>query len=170
MLVLVIVVITVVYIFIKQKPYSFLFAWVLNFSLMMAVFFFTNTFKPQLTSNYFNSKKWEADGKIYKWLGVDIFRKLLVIVGWEKVIRAANPIKSNIAALKHLEYGTRQSEFGHAIIFFIVLIFNVYVAFSYGIKKSIPLLAFNILFNFYPVILQRYNRPRLRRALRISGL
>ncbi|MFD0750875.1 hypothetical protein ACFQZS_12035 [Mucilaginibacter calamicampi] len=169
MLAALLVVPIIVYIGITKHPYSFLFAWVLNFGLMMAVFIFTNTFTPKLTSDYYNSKKWEANGAIYKWLGVDIFRKFLVLIGWEKVIRAGSPIKKNPDAIKHLENGTRQSEFGHLVIFFIVLIVNVFVALSFGITKSLSLFFTNIIFNFYPVILQRSNRPRLQRMLRINA-
>jgi len=167
LLLLVVVLIAVAYVFIRQHPYSFAFAWVLNFALMMAVFFFTNIFKPQLAGEYYNLKKWEANGTIYKWFGVNGFRKFLVLTGWEKVIRAANPVKNDLAALKNLEHGTRQSEFGHLIVFFIVLGMNIFVAFRYGISKSLSLFILNIIFNFYPVILQRYNRPRLQRMIKI---
>ena len=167
LLVMLIVLFTTVYIFIKQHPYSFLFAWVLNFSLMMAVFYFTDIFKPQLAAEYYNSKKWEAGGTIYKWFGVNVFRKFLVMIGWEKVIRATNPIKNNLEAIKSLEHGTRQAEFGHLVIFIIVLLFNVFVAIHYGFKQSISLLILNIIFNVYPIILQRYNRPRWQRIIKI---
>ena len=166
-LVLLIVLFMVAYITIKKGPQSFVFAWVLNFALMLAVFFFTNTFKPRLTAGYYNSKKWEANGTIYKWFGVNGFRKLLVLLGWEKVIRASSPVKKNLDAIKHLEHGTRQAEFGHLIIFFIVFATNVFVAFRYGIAKSLSLFLLNIIFNVYPVILQRYNRPRLQRMIKL---
>jgi hypothetical protein len=166
-LVLLIVLFMVAYVAVKKGPHTFVFAWVLNFALMMAVFYFTNTFKPKLNANYYNLKSWEANGTIYKWLGVNGFRKLLVLIGWEKVIRAASPVKKNLDAIKHLEYGTRQSEFGHLTIFIIVLAMNFFVAIRYGITQSLPLFFLNIIFNVYPVMLQRYNRPRLQRALRI---
>ena len=167
-LVLLCVVAALVYVFIKKGPQTFVFAWVLNFALMMAVFYFTNTFKPELSSNYYKPKKWEANGTIYKWFGVNVYRKILVLIGWEKVMRAASPVKKNIAAIRHLEYGTRQAEFGHLSIFFIVLMMNFFVAFRYGITQSLSLFLLNIIFNAYPVVLQRYNRPRLQRAIRLK--
>src|SRR5690606_17917420 len=144
---------------------SFIFAWVLNFMLMVGVLYITQTFKPRLASTYYHSKKWEAEGKIYKWLGVDIFMKVLVWIGWEKVHKASNPVKKNLESLRHLEYGTRQSEFGHLIIFFIVLAVTLFVGFYYGLKQSLWLLILNILLNAYPIGVQRYNRPRLRKAI-----
>ncbi|EJF11228.1 hypothetical protein [Pontibacter sp. BAB1700] len=91
---------------------SFSFAWALNFMLMTSVSSLMQTFKPKLTATYYNGKDWERDGKVYSWLGVNIFRKLLVWVGWEKLHKAANPVKKDLQALKKLEYNTRQSEFG----------------------------------------------------------
>ncbi|SHN09247.1 hypothetical protein SAMN04488057_106177 [Cyclobacterium lianum] len=148
-----------------QGLHTFVFAWVLNFLLMTGVLAFTETFQPKLNMTWFDSKKWEADGKIYKRFGVDLFRKLLVWVKWEKLTKAANPIKKDRETLTKLAYKTRQSEFGHAIIFIIVLIFGIVVAFSYGFRQSVWLLLLNILLNLYPIALQRYNRPRLRGIL-----
>ena len=167
-IILLIVLFAIAYVAIRKGPDSFVFAWILNFALMFGVFLLTNTFKFALASNYYNSKQWERQGKIYRWFGVDVFRKILVLIGWEKVIRASNPVKKNLDAIKQLEHGTRQSEFGHLIIFFIVLVINCLVAFYYGIKQSLPLFFLNIIFNVYPIMLQRYNRPRLQRALRIK--
>ncbi len=144
---------------------SFIFAWVLNFILMMGVLFFTQTFKPTLRSSYYKVKEWEASGKIYKWLGVNLFRKILVWVGWEKLNKAANPVTNKVEALKLLEYRTRQSEFGHLIIFFIVLIFNIIVVFHYGFIQSLWLFFLNLTLNVYPVLVQRYNRPRLQKIV-----
>ncbi|CAM4255041.1 glycosyl-4,4'-diaponeurosporenoate acyltransferase CrtO family protein [Flavobacterium terrigena] len=147
---------------------GFLFAWMLNFVLMMCVFFFTETLKSELKSEYYLEKTWEKKGKIYEAFGVNLFRKLLVIVGWEKLNKKANPVEKNLAALVHLEYRTKQSELGHLIIFFIVLAFTIYVAITFGIKESLSLVILNILLNVYPVLLQRYNRPRLQRAIILS--
>jgi hypothetical protein len=147
---------------------GFLFAWILNFLLMLCVFPFTETLKSQLTSPYYNEKSWEQRGKLYESFGINFFRKLLVWIGWEKLNKKANPIEKNIKALMHLHYKTKQSELGHMIIFIIVLGFTIYVAFKFGVLQSLSLLILNILLNFYPILLQRYNRPRIERALNLS--
>jgi hypothetical protein len=166
-LVLFLVLTAVVAVGMWKGPDSFVFAWILNFALMLGVFYFTHHHQLQLTSTYYSVKKWEDQGKIYKWFGVNVFRKILVWVGWEKIIKAVSPVNKSPEALKQLEYGTRQSEFGHLLIFFIVLLVNVFVAIYYGATKSLSLFALNIILNFYPIILQRYNRPRLLRAIHI---
>ncbi|MEB2781774.1 hypothetical protein U3A58_15355 [Algoriphagus sp. C2-6-M1] len=163
--VLVFVVITVAAVALWQGLHSVLFAWVLNFMLMFGVLYITETFKPSLISTYYNSKKWEAEGRFYKLFWVDEFRKILVWVGWEKLNKASNPVNKNLDTLKQLEYRTRQSEVGHLIIFFIVLIFNFVVVFKYGIIQSLWLLFLNIVLNVYPIGVQRYNRPRLQKII-----
>lgn len=147
---------------------GFVFAWVLNLLLMMCVYQFTQTLKSEFKSPYYNEKKWEKKGKIYETLGVHIFRKLLVLIGWEKLNKKANPVKKSLDALIRLEYVTKQSELGHLIIFFIVIPFNIFVAVKFGIVESLWLLILNIVLNIYPIILQRYNRPRLKKAINIS--
>jgi hypothetical protein len=149
---------------------GFAFAWALNFLLMACVLFFTETLNGQLTSRYYNEKPWEQGGKIYQSIGINLFRKLLVWIGWEKLNKKSNPVQKDTKALIHLHYRTKQSELGHVIILIIVLGFNVFVAFKFGILRSLWLLILNILFNLYPVLLQRYNRPRIERAIKISKL
>lgn len=147
---------------------GFLFAWMLNLVLMMCVFFFTETLKSELKSKYYSEKEWERKGKIYESLGVNGFRKVLVWIGWEKLNKKANPVEKNLKALLHLEYRTRQSELGHLIIFFIVTGFTIYVALTFGLLASLWLFILNTVLNLYPIVLQRYNRPRLRKAIALS--
>lgn len=147
---------------------GFLFAWVLNLMLMMCVYKFTEELKSQFTSPYYNERKWERDGRIYRLLGINFFRKLLVWIGWERLNKKANPLVKNTNALLHLQYRTKQSELGHIIILVIVLGFTIFVAIKFGIRESLWLLILNVLLNLYPIFLQRYNRPRLNRAITLS--
>lgn len=144
------------------------FAWTLNFLLMLFVFAFTETLKSPLTSPYFNEKAWERRGKIYESFGIHFYRKLLVWTGWEKLNKKTKPVAKSTHTLSYLHYRTKQDELGHTIILIIVLGFNIFVAFQFGILKSLWLLLLNILFNLYPVLLQRYNRPRIERAIHLS--
>jgi hypothetical protein len=148
---------------------GFAFAWALNFLLMAGALTFTETLKSELTSSYYTTKPWERGGRIYELFGVNLFRKLLVLIGWEQLNKKTNPVERNTQALVHLHYRTKQSELGHLIILIIVLAFNLVVAFRFGILQSLWLLALNVVLNLYPIILQRFNRPRLERAIRISA-
>ena len=51
---------------------------------------------------------------------------------------------------------------------FIVLGFTAFVATKYGIRGSLWLLILIVLVYLYPVLLQRYNRPRYLRAILLS--
>ncbi|ACU62572.1 glycosyl-4,4'-diaponeurosporenoate acyltransferase CrtO family protein [Chitinophaga pinensis] len=147
---------------------GFAFAWALNFLLMLCVSVFTEIQKSPLTSSYYNEKEWEQRGKIYEYLGINLFRKFLVVIGWEAVIRKSSPIAKSTASLTNLYYKTKKSELDHVIILLIVLPFNVFVAIKFGILKSLWLLILNIVLNLYPIFLQRYNRPRIERAVNLS--
>ncbi|MCP2043595.1 hypothetical protein L1278_001632 [Pontibacter sp. HSC-36F09] len=146
---------------------SFSFAWVFNFMLMMAVSSIMQTFKPALSAEYFDVKVWENGGQVYRWFGVNIFRKLLVWVGWERLHKAVSPVKKDLEALQRMEYNTRQSEFGHLVIFFIVLGFTFFVLYQYGLEQSLWLIFLNVILNVYPILVQRYNRPRLQKAIQV---
>ncbi|HMI02137.1 MAG TPA: hypothetical protein VK541_06630 [Pedobacter sp.] len=152
--------------YIKMDGFSF--SWILNFLLMLFVTFFTGALKSPLTSSYYNEKGWERRGKIYEHLGINFFRKILVWIGWEAVIRKSFPIGKSTGALVNLHYQTKKSELDHLIILLIVLGFNVFVAFKFGVLKSVWLLVLNVLLNLYPIFLQRYNRPRIERAINLS--
>jgi hypothetical protein len=104
--------------------------------------------------------------EIYKYLGVHFFRKLLVRSGWERSRKKETPIRKSLVILEYYEYRTRTSEFGHGIIAIIIAIISVYVAMVYSFKETIWLILFNIVLNIYPMMVQRYNRPRVRRVIK----
>ncbi|MFZ6820005.1 hypothetical protein [Undibacterium sp. Ji22W] len=151
----------------SMRMQSLSFAWALNFLLMFWVSIFTETQTKELTSPYYTAKAWEREGKLYGYLGINLFRKMLVIIGWEKLNKKSNPIEKNVKALEHNLLRTKKSELGHLIIFLIVLVVSVVVAVNRGLRDAMWLIIFNVLFNLYPVLLQRYNRPRIERALQL---
>lgn len=126
--------------------------------------------KPELKSSYFNCHRIEDDGRIYKYLGVHFFRKLLVLSGWERSRKKETPIRKSLILLEYYEYRTRTSEFGHVIIAIIISIISIYVCRVYSFKESVWLIFLNIVLNIYPIIVQRYNRPRVRRVINQSKL
>ena len=139
-----------------------------EFLLMLCALAFTEALKSPLASSYYNEKGWEWGGRIYESIGINFFRKLLVWIGWEKLNKKSNPVEKNTKSLTDLHYQTRKSELGHVVILLIVLGVNFFVAFKFGVLKSLWLLGLNILLNVYPIFLQRYNRPRIARAINLS--
>jgi len=174
LILIVIVIITIgsIYVlihFIGMQSFPLPFACWLNLILLAGVRTFTETLKSKLTSSYFNEKAWERRGKIYESLGINFFRKLLVGIGWERhVTKKSNPVERNTKALINLHYQTKHGELGHLIVLNIVFGFTIFVAFKFGVLQSLWLLILNIILNLYPVLLQRYNRPRIERAINLS--
>jgi len=155
--------------YVGMQNFPFSFACWLNFILLAGARTFTETLKSRFTSSYFNEQAWERGGKIYERLGINFYRKLLVAIGWERYItKKYNPVEKNTEALIHLHYETKHGELGHIITLIIVLGFTIFVAFKFGASKSLWLLILNIILNLYPVLLQRYNRPRIERAINLS--
>ncbi|MBU3180198.1 glycosyl-4,4'-diaponeurosporenoate acyltransferase CrtO family protein [Clostridium psychrophilum] len=145
---------------------SLAYAIILNFLLMIWMSIVETLLIPELKSSYFNSQPIEMEGKIYKYIGVNFFRKLLVLSGWERSREKENPIRKSLIPLEYYEYRTRTSEFGHTIIAIIILIISIYVCMEHSFKNIIWLTFFNIFLNIYPITLQRYNRPRVLRVIK----
>ncbi|MDX1753223.1 MAG: hypothetical protein R3259_08565 [Salinimicrobium sediminis] len=142
---------------------GFVFAWVLNFVLMTWYTYIDATFNWKYESAYFDSLKFEKEGAVYKYLGVNFYRKLLVWTGWEKLRIKENKMRYSRSSLEHAEFKSRSSEAGHTVIFMIVGFVTFIIADSF--KEARWLIILNLLLNAYPVFVQRYNRPRYRRLL-----
>lgn len=147
---------------------GFSFAFSLNFLLMACALSFTEALKNDLNYAYFKVKRWEQNGKVYESVGINLYRRLLVVLGWEKLNKKSKPVKKDINALLFLYGKTKQDELGHIIVFTIVLGFTIFVALNFGFMNTLWLLVLNILMNLYPILLQRYNRPRIERAINIA--
>ena len=138
----------------------------LNFLLMIWMSIVETLLVLEFKSSYFNSHPIEGQGKIYKYLGVYFFRKLLVLSGWERSRKKETPIRESLILLEYYEYRTRASEFGHSIIAIIIAFITVYVCMVYSFVDTGWLIFLNILLNVYPIMVQRHNRPRVRRVIK----
>lgn len=152
---------------ISMRLHSLAFAWGLNFLLMFWVFIFMETHSNALNSSYYTSRIWERKGQLYEYCGIHLFRKLLVVIGWEKLHKKSNPVEKSSTALQLNLIKTKKAEIGHLMIFLIVLLVTLMVIATSGLRSAMWLIVLNILLNLYPVLLQRYNRPRIERALQL---
>lgn len=142
---------------------GFAFAWVLNFVLMAWYTYLDALFGWKYDSSYFHSKDLEKNGAVYKYFGVHLYRKLLVIIGWEKISRKDAKITKSRSSIALAEAKSRNSEVGHSLIFIIVAVITLVV--SSNLREALWLIILNLLLNVYPVFVQRYNRPRYNRLL-----
>jgi hypothetical protein len=137
---------------------SFLF--MLVFSLI-----FGTVFKPAYSSGYFTSKPFERGGTIYRWFGVKQYIFLLRLIGWERLLRKDQPIKNNLESLAKFEATTRGSETAHLLAALMVALITIWFGWKHSFRHIQWLVLSNIFFNVYPVLLQRYNRPRVSRLI-----
>lgn len=142
------------------------FAICVNLLLMGASAGVLGLINPALTSTYFAPRAFEKEGRVYRWFGVQYFPLLLRVIGSEQMRRQAAPIRKDESSLTQFSRRTKMSETSHGCVALMVAVLSIYVATAYSIDQSKWLMATNIVFNVYPVMLQRYNRPRVERILR----
>jgi hypothetical protein len=144
------------------------FAIFVNF-LFMIVFtiIFGQLLAPVFLTKYFLSKPFEKEGRIYLRFGVRYYKYLLRIIGWEKIIRKDQPIKNNYESLLKYKTWTQVSEAIHLFASICVIAFTIWIGWRFSIGDVYWLILLNIMVNVFPVILQRYNRPRVIHLLKI---
>ncbi len=113
---------------------------------------------------YYRCKPFEQSGRLYRLLGVHIFKRLMVSRVWRAFNRDFRYAgrQGGLAAWKQV---TLDAETAHALVFVLILLFTGYVVGKGWVDTSGWLLLFNIPINGYPVLLQRYNRTRIEEVL-----
>jgi len=112
----------------------------------------------------YTSKKWEQNGEIYQ--------KLFKVKNWKRYVPSGASLYKNAYEIKHLSdfsvEGVKtwlkescRSEFCHRIMILPGFLFFLW-------NKAIVgwlMIAYAFLNNIVPIIMQRYNRPRMRKLL-----
>lgn len=114
---------------------------------------------------YYKVTKPELLNRVYRMLGVAYFKRILLITFYRKKDNKKyfNGTKSGVLLFN---YHTKQSEFGHLIAFILLLFVSLFILYSGHRTLSIWICILNIVFNFYPVILQRKHRLQIDRILK----
>jgi len=119
---------------------------------------------PALPDTWLRLRRWEADGSIYRRLGIDGYRKVLL----------ASPSGPNVflkfqgrrSQIPDLEQFTKNAEMGHLTLLVVSIVVTA-IAWRTGYwRTALFLTMVNVPWNVYPVMLQRYTRSRLRRIRR----
>lgn len=122
-----------------------------------------------LPRGYFELRAFERSGRIYRCLGVPLFRRFApngdLANRWE---RRANPhfrvIRGRRSATELL-VRTEQSERGHLVLLALGAVSAAYAIQVGWVGWAVYLSLGNMLVNLYPILLQRYTRSRLRAVL-----
>ena len=150
---------------------SILFSLALNQLLMIWVFIFFTLAHPPLDhpwlEPYFRIRPWERDGK--RWLSVGVLPYQAVLKKFRLgVFGGMRPkdfrVTGDPAFLARMEGETKGAESAHLLCFLIVVGFAVYAVTNGQPAGAAWLLVTGIVTQVYPVMLQRYHRPRWRRA------
>jgi hypothetical protein len=138
------------------------FAISVNF-LFMACFtlIYGGIHSPAYSSAYFEAGPFERGGDIYRWIGASHFRSLLHVSGWHRLTWGRRPLGGTLESLQDFEYRTKGSELVHLFAAICVAGVTVWVGWRHSLGDIVWLVPSNLLLNVYPVLLQRYNRPRV---------
>jgi len=121
-------------------------------------------------SKYYDIKPFERTGRVYERLGIRLFKKVVgrgPLTIFSPTLRFP---KGKIgSALRYLEHEMRKAETGHMFIFMLMLLATGYALVMAWFDAAGWILAFNVVFNGYPVMLQRYNRIRLGALIQRQG-
>ena len=125
---------------------------------IFAAFMFFQTFKYFRLNQSLYSQKFFETPLFFSFLGVPIFRKILV----KSFFRYLNQ-RVYIKERSRAEYArfieeTRQSETSHIFSGMYTLGFQIYYVYENEWEVCIWLGIFNLIFNLYPILLQRMNR------------
>jgi hypothetical protein len=139
----------------RSPTFAFLINWlIMSWVAIMGQFV---TF-PSFPSNYYAIKPFEQSGRVYEQLGVSIFKRIVRRGPFTVLSPTLRfPAKKTISTLRALENEMRKAETSHLAIFFLILLLIGFALFKGWLDAVAWLLLFNILFNAYPVMLQRYN-------------
>jgi len=142
------------------------YAIAVNFGfLSVATAVLTATELDLFRPSYFASKRFERNGSIYRWTGIQAFVAFLRFIGWEKFWRRAIPVLKEPDALRKYADSTRGSEAVHVVAGVCMMALTTSIAIRHSWAETKWLWLVNVLINLYPVLLQRYNRPRVERLI-----
>jgi hypothetical protein len=121
-------------------------------------------------SRYYDIKAFERAGQVYERLGIRLFKRLVrrgPLSIFSPTLRF--PKEKTVSALQHLGHEMRKAETGHGLIFVLMLLFSNYALLRGWFEASGWMLAFNVIINGYPIMLQRYNRIKLQELIQRQG-
>ncbi len=122
-------------------------------------------------SSYYDIKAFEQAGQVYERLGIRLFKRLVrrgPLSIFSPTLRF--PKEKTISALRRLDEEMRKAETGHVFIFMWMLLFSGYALPRGWFDAAGWMLAFNVIINGYPIMLQRYNRIKLQELIQGQGV
>jgi len=113
---------------------------------------------------YYESVHSESFASVCTFLRIKQFRRLLRLTFWRPWLSKQFFFDGTRNGLAQFDQNTRRAEFIHAAAFVVILLACLYIGMSGDHLLAVAAFLVNVVWNFYPVILQRYQRSRLRVA------
>ena len=116
-----------------------------------------------LPDNYYRINNPERLKSFCNLIKIEYFKKILLVTFWGKKQNKKYFFNGTRNGFAEFKLNTLKSEFGHFVGFVVVMILTIYIGIKINIFIALLAFVINIIFNFYPFILQRYHRLRLAR-------
>ena len=138
-------------------PLTFL----LYFGTMAYGFFYFHAFPThRISPSYYRKKKIESL-EFYRTLGVEFFRNRLINSPFKKLNQRVY-LKGRKDYIAVFLEETKRSETSHLIGLLIGLFFHLVFILNNAVIAFSCSVFFNLVMNFYPILLQRFNRIKIR--------
>lgn len=125
-----------------------------------------------LGERIYRAKSFEKNGQLYVSLGVRYYKKFAPNGNYmNRVVRLFKPnykIIKDAEAMRRWLLVTQSKETGHTIHLVMVIPALVNVLLNGWYQSAASLVVLTVLFDLYPVMLQRYNRFRIQRTLEVN--
>ena len=148
-----------------------IFAFLVNWLAMSWIAIAGQAIDFSFPVRYYDIKEFERTGQVYERLGIRLFKRLVrrgPLTIFSPTLRF--PKDKNIPALRHLDHRMRRAETGHVLIFVLMLLFISYALLKGWFDAVGWMLAFNVVINGYPIMLQRYNRIKLQELIQRQSI
>ncbi len=135
----------------------------------MVLFIVISYLVSRLPRAYYDRLQISADLNTYKKLGVDKFKRLSTNGNLiNSRIRKKFPTYRNVTNFETIKEKLNETytiEKSHTVLFIFCLLTNIHALWTNSIGTAIILFIGNLLFNYYPTLLQQYNRIRYMRVV-----
>jgi len=136
----------------------------------LLIFVIVGYLVSRLPNGFFDRFQISQNLKAYRRLKVHVFKKLSTNGDFiNQRIRKEYPTHRNVTNLDSVKEKLNETysiERVHTVLFVFCLLTNIYAFLSNELTTAIILFVGNIIFNYYPNLLQQYNRIRYMRVVK----
>jgi hypothetical protein len=137
--------------------------------LWMFIFIGISYFVSRLSKSFYDQVQLSTNLTFYKKLAVDKFKRFSTNGDFiNRRIRKNFPNHRNVTSLDSIKSKLDETytiEKSHTVLFVFCFLTNIYAFWTHSVSIGVVLFVGNFLFNFYPNLLQQYNRIRYQRVI-----